>query len=515
MANPLQGKKILLGVTGSIACYKAADLASKLTQAGALVDVILTQSALQFVTTLTFQSVTGRRAYVDEDLWGSEGHVQHIGLGHQADILVIAPATANTIARLAHGLADNLLTVTALAADCPMIIAPAMDGHMFTHEATQANLELLRQRGAVIVGPAEGHLASGQSGIGRMVEPIEVVGQIRMVLGKSGPLSGWRVVVTAGGTEEPIDPVRMITNRSSGKQGYALAQAALDVGAEVRLISGPTKLESPIGVKLINVHTAREMLEQVTQNLPNTDILIMAAAVADFRPSKPSNQKIKKSEGPPIIILEANPDILANVSKLRVSKNSPEIVVGFAAETQELIANAQTKLVSKNLNLIAANNVQAEDAGFSVDTNRVTLLDDSGRIEQLPLMSKIEVAQKMIERVVSMILERPLVHICQLHDWESIQENGLYSPPSIFIEGFIHFSRPHQVLEVANRFYAKVSNLLLLWIDPRKLMQPLRWEIVDGQLFPHLYGPLNVDAVLKTSDFLPDEDGIFRSLSQE
>ena len=241
MPNPIAGKNILLGITGSIAAYKAADLASKLTQAGAAVDVILTPAALKFITPLTFQSVTMRKAYTDDDLWGGEGHVRHIGLGMAGDLLVIAPASANTMAKLAHGIADNLLTVTALAARCPLMLAPAMDGGMFSNPATQANLEILRQRGCIIAGPAEGRMASGLVGLGRMVEPAELLGHIRLALGRGGPLSQQRVLVTAGGTQEPIDPVRSITNRSSGKQGYALAQAALDAGAEVTLVHAPTE----------------------------------------------------------------------------------------------------------------------------------------------------------------------------------------------------------------------------------------------------------------------------------
>ena len=514
MGNPLQGKQILLGVTGSIACYKAADLASKLTQAGAIVDVILTQSALQFVTALTFQSVTGRRAFVDADLWGSEGHVQHIALGHQADLLVIAPATANTIARLAHGLADNLLTVTALAAGCPLMIAPAMDGHMFQHPATQDNLEILRARGAEIIGPALGHLASGQTGLGRMVEPVELAGHIRRLIGQSGPLRGWRVTVTAGGTEEPIDPVRTISNRSSGKQGYALAQAALDLGAEVELISGPTSLETPVGVKRVNIQTASEMLEYITKYQQRTDILIMAAAVADFKPAHTADHKIKKNTVPAPILLEANPDILAQVSLLREEKHNPVLVVGFAAETQDLIANAQAKLKSKNLDLIVANDVQAKDAGFSVDTNRVTFLDSSGGIEPLPLMSKIDVAQKVVEKIILMIQQGYLVHICQAQAWKTAQEKGEYSPKSLHAEGFIHLSRPPQVISVANLYYQDLPEPILLWIDPKALKAQLRWERVGDQLFPHLYGPLNLDAVLYTKALAAESDGIYRILPQ-
>jgi phosphopantothenoylcysteine decarboxylase/phosphopantothenate--cysteine ligase len=406
MRTPIDKKNILLGVTGSIAAYKAADLASKLAQAGASVEVLLTQAALKFITPLTFQSVTGRRAWVDEDLWGSEGHVKHIGLGHGADLLVIAPASANTLAKLAHGIADNLLTVTALAATCPLLIAPAMDGGMFQHPATQANLEILRQRGAIQVGPASGHLASGELGLGRMVEPMELFGHIRQVFGRSGPLQGRKIVITAGGTQEPIDPVRAITNRSSGKQGYALAQAAIDLGAEVVLISAPTALGTPVGVQRVDVSTAEEMLRAIQDAISHADALLMAAAVADFRPTKPAGQKIKKESGAPQIQLENTPDILTEIARNKSGKGFPRVTVGFAAESQALKQNAQEKLQKKKLDMIVANDISAQDAGFAVDNNRVTLLFPDGRIEDLPLMSKDEVAVIILEQVTSMLKKR-------------------------------------------------------------------------------------------------------------
>lgn len=405
MANPIQDKHILLGVTGSIACYKAADLASKLAQAGAKVEVILTAAAQNFVAPLTFQSVTGQRAYTDTDLWGNEGHIQHIGLGKGADLLVIAPASANTLAKLAHGIADNLLSVTALAAVCPLLVAPAMDGGMFMHPATQANLEILRQRGAVVVGPAQGHLASGLVGIGRMVEPVDIFGHIRSLLARSGALHGCRVVVTAGGTQEPIDPVRMIANRSSGKQGFALAQAALDAGAEVTLISGPVALNTPAGAQRVDVRTAQEMLAAVLAALHQADVLIMAAAVADFRPAVAANQKIKKDSGVPEIHLEPTPDILAAVAEAKLRSGWPRVTVGFAAESQALLENAARKLEAKKLDLIVANDISQADAGFSVDTNRVTLLFANGRRESAPLLEKTEVAQLVIASVIDQILK--------------------------------------------------------------------------------------------------------------
>jgi phosphopantothenoylcysteine decarboxylase/phosphopantothenate--cysteine ligase len=397
----LSGKHILLGVTGSIAAYKAADLASKLAQAGAQVDVILTGAGEKFVTPLTFQSVTGRRAYTDQDLWGNEAHVLHVSFGKTADLLVIAPCTANTIAKLAYGLADNLLTVTALAAHCSLVIAPAMDGGMFDHPATQENLAKLKERGAVIVGPAEGHLASGLTGTGRMLEPAEIIGHIRVVLAKKGKLTGKRIVVTAGGTQEALDPVRVITNHSSGKQGYALAQAALDSGADVCLITAPTALTPPIGARVVKVNSAQEMLDAVLTE--SADALIMAAAAADFRPKHAAKEKMKKRDGIPQIELEDTPDILKTVSNPQLGKKRFRIMVGFAAESRDLLENASEKLRSKYLDLIAANDISANDAGFAVETNRVTLLFANGTKENLPLMSKTEVAEKIIEHTAKLL----------------------------------------------------------------------------------------------------------------
>jgi phosphopantothenoylcysteine decarboxylase / phosphopantothenate---cysteine ligase len=403
MSNPIRGKTIILGVTGSIACYKAADLASKLTQAGAKVEVILTESAEKFVSPITFQSVTGRRAYGEADLWGYEAHVLHVGLGHSTNLMVIAPATANTIAKLAHGHADNLLTVTALAARCPLMIAPAMDAGMYDHPATQANVEILQQRGAIILGPNEGRMASGLSGVGRMVEPPEILGEVRRVLSKDGTLKGRKIVVTAGGTEEPIDPVRVITNHSSGKQGFHLAQAALDLGAEVTLVAAPVNLPTPSGAKRINVQTAEQMLNVVLREVECADALIMAAAPADFRPVNPAAQKLKKSGGVPQIELELAPDILAHVARLKEDKGYPRLTIGFAAESENLFENAAAKLRAKKLNLMVGNDVSAPDAGFEVDTNRVILIEPEGTIERLPLLTKSEVSEIVMTRVCDML----------------------------------------------------------------------------------------------------------------
>src|SRR5215213_10291269 len=400
----LSDKRIILGVTGSIAAYKAADLASKLTQAGAQVDVILSGAAEKFVTPLTFQSVTGHRAYVGNDLWGNEAHVLHVGLGHSADLIVIAPCTANTIAKLAHGQADNLLMVTALASRTPLLVAPAMDGGMYDHPATQENIEMLKTRGATFIGPAEGHLASGLSGVGRLLETSEIMGHIRVLLGKNGLLAGKKIVITAGGTQEPLDPVRVLTNRSSGRQGYALAQTALDMGAQITLITTPTSLIPPIGARVIHVETAKQMLEAVLKESTESDALIMAAAVADFRPRNQAKDKIKKEGGIPQIELEATEDILKTVAGAESGKARPRVVVGFAAESRDLLENAAHKLQSKGLDFIAANDISARDAGFAVETNRVTLLFADGRQEGLPLMSKSEVAE-VILGWVSKLLE--------------------------------------------------------------------------------------------------------------
>ncbi|MBN2388480.1 MAG: bifunctional phosphopantothenoylcysteine decarboxylase/phosphopantothenate--cysteine ligase CoaBC [Anaerolineales bacterium] len=399
----LSDKHLLLGVTGSIAAYKAADLASSLTQAGAQVDVILTPAAEKFVPPLTFQSLTGRRAFTETELWGGEAHILHVGLGHSANLMVIAPCTANTLAKLAHGIADNLLAITGLAARCPILLAPAMDVGMYEHPATQENVRILTQRGVVFAGPGEGRMASGLEGRGRMLEPAEILGHIRVALGRGGPLSGRKVVVTAGGTQEPLDPVRVLTNRSSGRQGYALAQAAVDAGAAVTLIHTPTGLTPPVGARLVAVRTAEEMLGAVLSESDGAAALLMAAAVADFRPKRAAPDKLKKGAGIPQLELQAAPDILA---ALAGSRSRPRCVVGFAAESRDLIANAASKLAAKKLDMIAANDITAPDAGFEADTNRVTLLYADGRQEALPLMSKSEVAETIVAKL-GMLLETP------------------------------------------------------------------------------------------------------------
>jgi len=353
---------------------------------------------------LTFQSVTGQPAYTDADLWGARAHVLHVGLAHSADLLVVAPLTAQTIAKLANGLADNLLSLTALAATCPLVLAPAMDAGMFAHPATQANLERLVERGAIVVGPEEGHLASGLVARGRMTEPHDILGHIRYTLSRSGPLQGRKVVVTAGGTQEPVDPVRFLTNRSSGKQGLALAQAALDRGADVTLIAAPITLPIPTGVELVSIRTAAEMTGAVLEARKDADALLMAAAVADFRPARVADQKVKKGRGDLAALeLEPTTDILAAVADRRTETGMPRVVVGFAAETEDILENAKLKIQAKSLDLIAANDVSAVDSGFGVDTNRIVLIDASGRSESLPLMSKMAVAELLLDKVIGLL----------------------------------------------------------------------------------------------------------------
>ena len=395
----LRDKHIVLGVTGSIAAYKAVGLASRLVQAGATVDVIMTEAATELVQPLSFQAITHRPVVTEMFAPLAETEIGHVSLAQRADLLVIAPATANTIAKLAAGLADNMLTATALATRAPIIVAPAMESAMYENPATQENLARLRERGVTVVRPGYGRLASGAVGVGRLAEIEEILGTIRLVLGREGDLADRRVVVTAGGTREPLDPVRFIGNRSSGKMGYALAEAARDRGAAVTLIAGPTALATPVGVEFVPVTTAREMRDAVLSALPPADVLIMAAAVADFRPAEALEQKIKKAEGERTLRLARTPDILAEVARWRESepRGSRLVVVGFAAETENLVENARAKLVAKRLDLIVANPVPAS---FGVDQSQVILMDREGRVTELPLLPKEEIAERVLDRVV-------------------------------------------------------------------------------------------------------------------
>lgn len=392
MTGPLVDKHIVLGVTGSISCYKAVDLASKLTQSGALVDTIMTYGATQFVSPLAFRSITHRQVVTNTFAPDSEFANEHVALARSADIVVIAPATVNCIAKLAMGMADDPLTTTVVATRAPLLIAPAMDGSMFDHPATQENLTKLRERGVVIAGPAPGRLASGLIGMGRLLETSELLGYITATLGKNGDLAGRTVVVSAGGTQEPIDPVRVITNNSSGKMGYALAEAARDRGATAVLVSAPTSLPNPPLVQVIKVQTAQQMCDAVLSQLEDAAALIMAAAVADYRPVTAAEQKIKKSNQDLSIDLAPTTDILATAS-------GDFVKVGFSAESQNLLANATDKVQRKSLDLIVANDITDPDSGFGRDTNRVVLIDRDLRVEELPLLTKYEVSNRILDRV--------------------------------------------------------------------------------------------------------------------
>ncbi len=392
----LKGKSVILGVTGSIAAYKAVDIASQLTQAGARVDVVMTEAANAFVTPLTFQAITGRPVTTDMFELPTDFNIEHISLAEAADVIAIAPATADIIARLAAGMADDILCCTVLATKAPIVIAPAMDINMFENPITQDNLSKLKARNFIIVGPTLGRLASGKEGPGRLADINDITGTIYQVLGRGGDLAHNSIVVTAGGTQEPIDPVRCITNRSSGKMGYALAEAARDRGAKVTLITAPTSLARPVGVELVNVCTTEEMYKATRDIVFQADVLIMTAAVADYRPVSTARDKIKKKGAGLTLELELTPDILGSVQ-------GDFIKVGFAAESSDLIENAKQKLHQKGLDLIVANNITASDSGFGADTNKVTLIDRDGKVENLPLLTKREVADRMLDQVAKLL----------------------------------------------------------------------------------------------------------------
>ena len=390
----LTGKNVVLGITGSIACYKAVDLASKLVQLGAVVDVVMTEAARQFVTPLTFRSITHRPVVTSMFDPGSELSINHVALAERADIVAVVPATADMLARLAHGMAGDPVSATVLATRAPVLVAPAMDANMFDSPATQANLRTLEDRGVYIAGPAEGRLASGLIGKGRLLETPDLIGHIRILLGRGGDLAGRKVVVTAGGTQEAIDPVRVITNHSSGKMGYAIAEAARDRGGETVLISSPTALPSPTGVRVVPVTSALSMRDALYDECADADAVVMAAAVADWRVAEIAGQKVKKGGAETWSIdLVKNPDLIAGISADRLVK------VGFAAETQDLVENALAKLTSKALDFIVANDVSAEDAGFASDNNRVVILDREGAADRLPLMSKYDVGNEILDRI--------------------------------------------------------------------------------------------------------------------
>jgi phosphopantothenoylcysteine decarboxylase/phosphopantothenate--cysteine ligase len=391
----LKSRKIILGVTGGIAAYKAAELVRELVRSGAEVFVVMTHSAQAFITPLTFQTLSGNKVTTELFSLIEESEIGHIALADRAELLVIAPATANIIGKIAGGIADDMLTTIVMTTKAPVLLAPAMNVHMWENPICQENIQKLRSRGFHFIDPEAGELACGYEGKGRLAEIPAIVEEIRSILSPKD-LSGETLLITAGPTEEPIDPVRFLSNRSSGKMGFAVARAARRRGAQVILVSGPSALPVPSGVKFIPVRTASEMREAVLGSLPGVSMLVMAAAVSDYRPKGTSPEKIKKSRAELTLPLELNPDILHEAGQ----RKEKRLLIGFAAETESLLANARKKLAEKNLDLIVANDVRLPDAGFQVDTNVVKLIDRSGKVEELPLMSKEDLADCVLDRVL-------------------------------------------------------------------------------------------------------------------
>ncbi|MDO4620119.1 MAG: bifunctional phosphopantothenoylcysteine decarboxylase/phosphopantothenate--cysteine ligase CoaBC [Lachnospiraceae bacterium] len=394
----LKDKTVLLGVSGSIAAYKIASLASALVKLGADVHVLMTQNATQFITPVTFETLTGNKCLIDTFDRNFEFSVKHVSLAKRADLVLIAPATANVIGKMAFGIADDMLTTTVLACTCPKIVAPAMNTRMYENAIVQDNLARLESFGFRVLKPASGWLACGDIGAGKMPEPEFLLDVIRHEIEYRKDLTGKTVLVTAGPTQEPLDPVRYLTNHSSGKMGYAIAEAAARRGASVVLVSGQTALDAPYGVKRIDITTARQMYEAVTEHFDEADIVIKAAAVADYRPAEVSSEKIKKSDTELSLPLERTDDILAY---LGAHKKDGQILCGFAMETEHLLENARKKLAKKNLDLIAANSIREEGAGFAGDTNRVTLIGRTTE-ECLPLLSKEETAHRILDRILTL-----------------------------------------------------------------------------------------------------------------
>jgi phosphopantothenoylcysteine decarboxylase/phosphopantothenate--cysteine ligase len=391
---------VALGVTGCIAAYKAVEILRGLQKRGASVRVVMTRHATEFVTPLTFQSISGSPVITEMFAPTDDPEIKHIQLAQSIDLLLVAPATANTLAKFANGIADDFLSTLYISTSAPVLVAPAMNFEMWAHPATQENVRRLRERGVEFVDPEEGYLACRTVGAGRLAEPDEIVRRALALIGPNegaADLAGERVLITAGPTEEPLDPVRFLTNRSSGKMGYAVAEAAIARGAEVTLISGPVSLTPPRGARTISIRTASEMYQAVKDNLDNATLVVMAAAVSDYRPASVSAQKIKKNGAGLAIDLVPTDDILAAVGK----EHSSRVIVGFAAETEHLIANAKKKLTEKGADLIVANDVSASDSGFDVDTNRITLVS-SNNVVELPLLSKREAADRILDAALKL-----------------------------------------------------------------------------------------------------------------
>ena len=400
MKRHSSNKEVVLGVTGSIAAYKACELASRLTELGCKVQPVLTKSATELVGPATFEAITGRRCITEmfEPLQNPD--VEHIAVAQRADLFIIAPATANILAKAANGIADDWLSTTLLATRAPILFAPAMNSNMYTHPATEANIATLKSRGCHFVGPDSGRLACRTIGPGRLIDPAYIIETALPLLNKKKPLAGRRVLITSGGTREPIDPVRYIGNRSSGKMGRALALEALMNGAEVTVVTGPSDIPMPYAVKLIQVDTAAEMAAAVFAEAETADIVISAAAVADYRVANPSDTKKKRDGSSLVLDLVENPDILAT---LGTRKRPGQLLVGFAAETDSLISNAQTKYAKKNLDIIVANLVGAADSSFGLDTLRATIIGGNGHVDDPQLLTKDQLAERLIERVASMV----------------------------------------------------------------------------------------------------------------
>lgn len=398
-AGALRGARILLGVSGGIACYKAVEIARLLTKRGAQVQVVMTEAATRFVGPITFSSLTKRPAYTD--LFEEQDRVLHVRLARDADLVLIAPATANVLAKMATGLADDLLSAVLLTTTCPIVVAPAMHTEMWEHAATRANLATLRDRGIGVVDPEEGELAGGDEGVGRLAEPASIVEAVAQTFARGHDLAGLRVLVTAGGTQEPIDPVRFIGNRSSGKMGFAIASEATRRGAAVTLVTGPTWLEDPDRVDVVRIRTAAEMRDAVLARFADADVVVKAAAVADFRPANAAASKIKKDEGLPTITLERTDDILAGLGRTKTH----QLLVGFSAETDDAVAQGRKKLAAKHLDLIVVN-VVGQGRGFEVDDNAAVILGADGTEDELPLQTKRSLARAICDRVATALASR-------------------------------------------------------------------------------------------------------------
>lgn len=396
----LKGKNILLCVTGGIAAYKMADVASMLVKLGADVHVVMTENATRFISAETFKVLTKNKVYTDvfDDNPDDYTNVPHVSLGSSADLILIAPATADVLGKIAHGIADDMVTTTVLPATCPILVAPSMNVYMFENKIVQANIQILKDFGYNIIEPVSGHLACGYDGKGKLPSPEALVEYITFTIAKEKDLEGKRVLVNAGPTQEAIDPVRYITNHSSGKMGYAIARVAAMRGASVKLVSGPVNLDTPLGVERINVTSAEDMYKAMADNFDDSDIIIMSAAVADYTPKVFSDNKIKKSDEDFSIGLDRTTDILKTLGN---EKKNGQIIVGFSMETENLIENSRKKLISKNADMICANSLTTEGAGYQVDTNIVTMITKEDMIE-LPLLSKLEVADKIFNHILTL-----------------------------------------------------------------------------------------------------------------